>query len=184
MMMALSILTQTLSWQDWSCSLRLASATLYDRDSRYCIQTRCDRYADLACMQTRKCRISALDNPLQQSQLTCAAATMQVKDYAAELVEPNHAPLSAILRPEDEIQLWSDLAQSSTCPAALQLRAAEISRIFAPVIPKLQNLRKVSEALPEEAILDLIDDMQQSLEALWELEAEAPGQYPLTCLIH
>ncbi len=76
-----------------------------------------------------------------------------------------------MLRPEDEIQLWSDLAVSSTCPAALQQRAAAISRIFAPVVPKLQKLRKSSVALPEEEVLDLVEDVHQVLEALWELEA-------------
>ena len=47
---------------------------------------------------------------------------MQVKDYAAELVEPNLAPLSGILRPEDEVQFWTELAASSTCSQALQER--------------------------------------------------------------
>ncbi|DBB02465.1 TPA: hypothetical protein ACH3X3_011460 [Trebouxia sp. C0006] len=102
----------------------------------------------------------------------------QVKDYAAELVEPNHAPLSAILRPEDEIQLWSDLAASSTCPAGLQQRAASISQKFAHVSPQMQQVRKAAGALPEEDALDLIDELHQTLEALWELEAaDAPGQW-------
>ncbi|DBA90074.1 TPA: hypothetical protein ACH3X2_004335 [Trebouxia sp. C0005] len=102
----------------------------------------------------------------------------QVKDYAAELVEPNHAPLSAILRPEDEIQLWSDLAASSTCPAGLQQRAASITQKFAHVSSKLQQVRKASGALPEEDALDLIDELHQTLEALWELEAaDAPGGF-------
>ena len=102
---------------------------------------------------------------------------MQIKDYAAELVEPNHAPLSAILRPEDEIQLWSDLAASSTCPVPLQQRAATLSALFAPISPKLAALRRNSGRLPTEDVLDLIDELHQTLEALWEVEdATAPGQ--------
>lgn len=104
--------------------------------------------------------------------------TAQVKDYAAELVEPNHAPLSAILRPEDEIQLWSDLAASSTCPSGLQQRATSIARILAPISPKVQQLQRATGALPEEELLVLIDDVHQTLDALWELEAsDAPGEF-------
>ena len=103
-------------------------------------------------------------------------ALPQVKDYAAELVEPNHAPLSAILRPEDECQLWADLAASSTCPKPLQQRAAAISGLLAVLSAKLAAVRKSTGALPEEALLDLIDEVHQTLEALWELEdSAAPG---------
>ena len=105
-------------------------------------------------------------------------ACFQVKDYAAELVEPNHAPLSAILRPEDECQLWSDLAASSTCPTPLKQRAAAITSIFAAFSPKLAAIRKNTGTLPEEEILDLIDDLHQTLEALWELEdADTSGLF-------
>ena len=100
----------------------------------------------------------------------------QIKDYAAELVEPNHAPLSAILRPEDEVQLWSGLAASSSCPSPLKQRAAAISAIFAPISPKLAALRKSTGGTPTEEVLDLIDELHQVLEALWELQdSAAPG---------
>lgn len=100
----------------------------------------------------------------------------QIKDYAAELVEPNHAPLSAMLRPEDEMQLWSDLAASSTCPDPQKRRAATISALFAPICPKLAALRTHNRELPTENVLDLIDELHQTLEALWDLEdATAPG---------
>jgi len=60
----------------------------------------------------------------------------------------------------------------------LQQRAASITQIFAHVSPKLQQLRKATGALPEEEALDLIDELHQTLEALWELEAsDAPGQW-------
>lgn len=105
-------------------------------------------------------------------------ACLQVKDYAAELIEPNHAPLSAILQPEDECQLWSDLAASSTCPFPLKQRAAAIAGIFAAFSPKLAAIRKHTRNLPEEEILDLIDEVHQTLEALWELEdGVISGQY-------
>ena len=82
------------------------------------------------------------------------------------------------MRPEDEIQLWSDLAASSTCPAGLQQRAASIAQKFAHVSPKLQQVRKASGALPEEDTVDLINELHITLEALWELEAaDAPGQW-------
>lgn len=101
---------------------------------------------------------------------------MQIKDYAAELVEPNHAPLSAILRPDDEVQLWSGLAASSTCPAPLKQRAAAISAILVPISPKLVALRRNTEQIATEEVLDLIDELHQVLEALWELQdAAAPG---------
>ena len=75
------------------------------------------------------------------------------------------------------MQLWSDLAASSTCPAPLQQRAATISALFAPVSPKLAALRKSSGGLPTEDVLDLIDELHQALEALWDVEdATAPGQ--------
>ncbi|KAL3130926.1 hypothetical protein ABBQ38_000251 [Trebouxia sp. C0009 RCD-2024] len=102
----------------------------------------------------------------------------QIKDYAAELIEPNHAPLSAILRPDDEVQLWSGLAASSTCPAPLKQRAAAISAIFVPISPKLVALRKNTGEIPTEEVLDLIDELHQILEALWELQdAAAPGGF-------
>ena len=75
------------------------------------------------------------------------------------------------------MQLWSDLAASSTCPAPLQQRAAAISALFVPISPKLAALRKNSGGLPTEDVLDLIDELQQTLEALWDVEdATAPGQ--------
>lgn len=107
----------------------------------------------------------------------------QIKDYAAELVEPNHAPLSAILRPEDEIQLWSDLAASSTCPAPLKQRAAAISALLAPILPKLFALRKSTGEMPAEEVLDLIDELHQTLEALWELQDTAAAGYCLESLL-
>ena len=74
------------------------------------------------------------------------------------------------------MQLWSDLAASSTCPAPLKQRAAAISALLAPISSKLAALRKCPGGLPAEEVLDLIDEMHQTLEALWELEdAAAPG---------
>ena len=102
--------------------------------------------------------------------------SLQVKDYAAELVEPNCAPLSGILQPEDEIRLWTDLAASHTCPRPLQDRAAAIASILAPVQPKLRKLQKTCKDLSEEEMIDLIDDLHHTLDALWELEAPTvPG---------
>lgn len=81
-----------------------------------------------------------------------------------------------MLRPEDEMQLWSDLAASSTCPDPLKRRAATISALFAPISPKLAALRTSNGGLPTENVLDLIDELHQTLEALWDLEdATAPG---------
>ena len=100
----------------------------------------------------------------------------QVKDYAAELVEPNLAPLSAILQPEDELQFWSGLATSSSCPAPLQQRAAAISSALASLGIKLGALHKQVDMLPEEDMVDFIEDAHQSLEALWEIPLPAaPG---------
>jgi hypothetical protein len=42
----------------------------------------------------------------------------------------------------------------------------------------MQQVRKAAGALPEEDALDLIDELHQTLEALWELEAaDAPGRW-------
>lgn len=101
---------------------------------------------------------------------------LQVKDYAAELVEPNLAPLSAILQPEDELQFWAGLAASSSCPAPLQQRAAAISSALASLGIKLRALHKQVDMLPEEDMVDFIEDSHQSLEALWEIPLPAaPG---------
>lgn len=101
---------------------------------------------------------------------------MQAKDYAAELVEPDLAPLSAILCPEDELQFWSGLAASSSCPPILQQRAKAISTAMAPIAVKLRALQKKTDLLPEEALGDFIEDVHQSLEALWDLQMPAaPG---------
>ena len=103
---------------------------------------------------------------------------MQVKDYAAELVEPHLAPLSGILRPEDEIRFWTELSTSNSCPQLLQKRAAAITSVFAPVQPKLQQVQRASKDMSEEKLLDIIDDMHDVLDALWELEApDAPGMW-------
>lgn len=107
---------------------------------------------------------------------------VQAKDYAAELVEPNLAPLSAILLPEDELQFWNSLAASSSCPAPLQQRAAAISAAMASIGVKLHALRKKADALPEEEMVDFIEDVQQSLEVLWGLSMPAaPGMMGLRC---
>lgn len=101
---------------------------------------------------------------------------MQAKDYAAELVEPNLAPLSAILQADDELQFWSNLAASSSCPVLLQQRAAAISAAMAPAVVKLRALQKIADVLPEEELVDFIEDIHQALEALWDLQTPAaPG---------
>ena len=107
---------------------------------------------------------------------------VQTKDYAAELVEPNLAPLSAILQPEDEVQFWNNLAVSSSCPALLQQRAAAVTAAMASIGVKLHALRKRADALPEEELVDFIEHVHQSLEALWGLPTpDAPGTRGLLC---
>lgn len=73
------------------------------------------------------------------------------------------------------MRLWSDLAASSTCPGPLKQRAAAISALFVPIFPKLAALRKSSGGLPTEDVLDLIDELHHTLEALWDLEDAALG---------
>lgn len=73
------------------------------------------------------------------------------------------------------MQLWSDLAASSTCPGPLKQRAAAISALFAPISPKLAALRTSSGVLPAEDVLDLIDELHQTFEVLWDLEDATPG---------
>ena len=60
---------------------------------------------------------------------------------AAVLLDPDAAPLTAIMHPVDELKLWVDLSVSQGCPMLLRRRAQALGAIFGPLVPKFQVLR-------------------------------------------
>lgn len=60
---------------------------------------------------------------------------------AAALLDPNEAPLTAIMHPVDELKLWVDLSVSQGCPMLLRRRAQALGAIFGPLVPKFQVLK-------------------------------------------
>ena len=57
------------------------------------------------------------------------------------LLDPNDAPLTAIMHPVDELKLWVDLSVSQGCPMQLRRRAQALGAIFGPLVPKFQVLK-------------------------------------------
>ncbi|KAK9815706.1 hypothetical protein WJX72_008353 [[Myrmecia] bisecta] len=94
----------------------------------------------------------------------------QAKNSGLDLTAINAAPLQAILSPEDEIQLWADLAGDPGTPLALRKGAAQIEAAFRPLGPRFGALREAA-GVDEEAVLELIDAAHQALEVVWEVRA-------------
>ena len=60
---------------------------------------------------------------------------------ADSMLDPNDAPLAAIMHPVDEVQLWVDLSASQSCPMLLQRRAQALSAILGPLLQKFGVLK-------------------------------------------
>ena len=83
---------------------------------------------------------------------------------------PDKAPLLGVLRPEDEFQMWAELAGGAGS-AGLQKRAAEISKHLDPLWRSFSELGKGEMMDKEEAILELLDNTQEALDAVWGIRA-------------
>lgn len=87
---------------------------------------------------------------------------------------PDNGSLLGILRPEDEFQMWAELAGGGG-GGALQRRAAELSKHFDPLWRPFSELGK-GEIKSEEAVLELLDNTQEALDGAWSVKAsDAPG---------
>lgn len=78
------------------------------------------------------------------------------------------APLLGVLHPEDEFQMWAELAGGAGS-AGLQRSAAEISKHFDPLWRHFAELRK--GVLAEETLLELLDNTQEALDSVWGVKS-------------